>query len=47
MYETVSVATMAGTIKLVGVLTTMALLFKHGKREDLTDYGMEMENILF
>ena len=36
---------MVGTIQLVGVLTTMALLFKHGKREDLVDYGMEI--ILF
>ncbi|KAK2172898.1 hypothetical protein NP493_921g01087 [Ridgeia piscesae] len=37
--KTADVSTMPGTIQLVGVLTTMALLFKHGKREDLVDYA--------
>ena len=31
---------MIGMMKLSGVLSTLALLFKHGKREDLVSYGM-------
>ena len=39
----VAVTTMTGTIKLVGVVNTMALLFKHGKREDLVDHGRKIK----
>ena len=42
-HDLVAVTTMTGTIKLVGVVNTMALLFKHGKREDLVDHGRKIK----
>ena len=31
---------MPGMVAISGALTVIALLFKHGKREDLIDYGI-------
>jgi len=31
--------TMNGATSVTGVLTTLALMFKHGKREDVLPYG--------
>jgi len=36
----ISDATMNGAVSLTGVLATVGLIFKHGKREDLLEYGM-------
>ena len=30
---------MTGQVKIIGILSVLALLFKHGKREDLVGYG--------
>ena len=34
---------MTGMIAMSGVLTTLGLLFKHGKREDLVHCGMVLQ----
>ena len=38
LYLSVTDSTMMGAVALTGLLTTLAQLFKHGKREDLLQY---------
>ncbi len=38
---------MADIIAISGILNTLALLFKNGKREDLVSYGMLLTHLHF